>query len=226
MFESKYSTFLTVLLIIIIIAVIGLLGYLGYSYYNNYIISTDSDKFVENFIEEIKDDSETEKNNDEITDNNLSEAIDAIDSIGSSSTTKKTVKYKGFNVLGTIEIPKTNIKYPILEGPDTVKKLEVSVSARYPENAVLNTAGNIVIAGHNYRNSLFFSNNKKLSNGDKIYITDLNGKKMTYIIYNIFIAEETDASFYNKDTDGKIEVTLVTCTDDSSQRLVIEARAE
>ena len=78
----------------------------------------------------------------------------------------------------------------------------------------------------NYRNDLFFSNNKKLSNGDKIYITDLNGTKLSYTIYNIFQTEENDTSFYNRDTDGAKEITLSTCTDDTSARLIVEAKAE
>ena len=81
--------------------------------------------------------------------------------------------------------------------------------------------------GHNYRNGMFFSDNKKLSNGDKIYITDLNGNRVTYNIYNVFQTSVNDTSFYNRDTDGAMEVTLSTCTDASDdQRVIVEARAE
>ena len=45
---------------------------------------------------------------------------------------------KGFNVLGTIEIPKTNVKYPVLEGPASNNKIEVAVAVQYPLNATLN----------------------------------------------------------------------------------------
>ena len=69
-------------------------------------------------------------------------------------------------------------------------------------------------------------NNKKLNIGDKIYITDTTGTKLTYTIYNKFETTPEDTSFYQRDTDGKAEVTLSTCTDDSSARLIIEARAE
>ena len=68
--------------------------------------------------------------------------------------------------------------------------------------------------------------NKKLSNGDKIYITDLNGTKLSYTIYNIFQTEENDTSFYNRDTDGKREITLYSCTDDLAGRLIVQARAD
>ena len=73
---------------------------------------------------------------------------------------------------------------------------------------------------------MFFSNNKKLKNGDKIYITDNSGKKLTYTIYDKFETSDTDTSFYQRDTEGKAEITLSTCTDDSKARLIILAKAE
>ena len=117
--------------------------------------------------------------------------------------------------------------YPVLEDPPTVKKLEVAVAALYPQNAVLNQVGNVVIAGHNYRNGLFFSNNKKLTNGDEIYIKDLNGNKVKYKVYKVFQTNQKDTSFFNRDTDGAMEITLSTCTDASNdQRIIVQARAE
>ena len=131
--------------------------------------------------------------------------------------------YKGFYVSGTIEIPKTGLSCPVLEKP-TRKALETSVATLWPKDAVLNSKGNVVIVGHNYRNGRFFSNNKKISNGDKIYITDLDGKKITYIVYKTFEAAEDDTSFYNRDTNGAREITLSTCTDDSKARTIVLAK--
>ena len=125
--------------------------------------------------------------------------------------------------MGTIEIPKTDVKYPVLEKV-TKKSIEVAVAILYGTG--LNQPGNTVIIGHNYRNGLFFSNNKKLENGDKIYITDNSGTKVAYTIYNKFQTTPEDTSFYQRDTDGKPEVTLSTCTDDSKERIIIEARAD
>lgn len=139
----------------------------------------------------------------------------------SSSSTKQT--YKGFGVLGTMEIPATNFRYPVLEKV-TKKSIETAVAFLYGSG--LNQPGNSVIIGHNYRNGLFFSNNKKLNVGDKIYITDNAGNKLTYTIYNRFETTPEDTSFYQRDTGGKPEVTLSTCTDDSSARLIIFAKAE
>lgn len=229
MFETKYSKFLTILLIIIIIGVVGLLGYIGYNLYEKYYIKKGASEYVDAFIGET--DAEDTKENTSVAENensdntSLSEQVNAAPSGNTSTTTKKT-KYNGFDVLGTIEIPATGVKYPVL-AKVTTKSLNTSVAALYPENAELNTVGNVVIVGHNYRNGTFFSNNKKLKNGDKIYITDLESKKVAYTIYNIFETQESDTSFYNRDTNGAREITLSTCTDASNDmRLIVQAKAE
>lgn len=220
--EKKFGIILTVVLVIVIIAIIGLGGYMGISYYNDYKKSKDAQVSVNSFLEE--DENKTnDVDGSEI--GNLSDYVDQIED--TNSTVKSQWTYKGFNVIGVIEIPKTKIKYFVLEDPPTQKSLDVSVVALYPKNAELNKIGNVVISGHNYRNGLFFSDNKKLEKGDKIYITDLNKNKVVYTIYNIFQTDKNDVSFYNRDTNGKMEITLYSCTDaGDDQRIIIEARAE
>ena len=144
--------------------------------------------------------------------------------ITGSNTVKKTY-YKEFVMVGYITIPKTSVKLPILDQV-TPQALETSVAILYPSNATLNQPGNIVIVGHNYRNGKFFSNNKKLSIGDIVKIKDTLGTELTYTIYNIFETTPEDTSFYNRNTNGAIEVTLSTCTDDSSARTIVCARVE
>ena len=220
MFESKYSKVLTVILVIVIIAILGLLGFLGYDWYKKYFLENDALSFVENYTDDAKDDT-----NNTTDDSNATNPIDSIDKAnttsGSSGNSMPT--YKGFNVVGTIQIPTTKIEYPILEKVSK-SSLETSVAMLY--GAGINQAGNTVIIGHNYRNGLFFSNNKKLNNGDKIYITDLNGNKVEYKVYNTQIIEANENSIYNKDTDGKREITLYSCTDDLAGRFIVEARAD
>lgn len=230
-----YSKALTVILIMIIVAVIGLLAYLGYDYYSRYRTNKDGEAYVDSLIEggvTVEAPVEDENTTSTVAENIITTPSENIidNSTGNSSTsnnstsaTRKRATYKGFYTIGSIEIPKTNVKYPILEKV-TKKSLETSVAVVWPENAELNKPGNVVIVGHNYRNGVFFSNNKKLSKGDKIYITDLDKNRIAYTIYNIFEASDTDTKFYNRDTDGKREITLSTCTDDSSARLIIEAR--
>lgn len=230
-----YSKALTVILIIIIVAVIALLAYLGYDYYSRYRTNKDGEAYVDSLTEGIISDTPAvdvpatevpiqENVNTTTTEpGQTTETVTGETSVSGSSSTRKRQMYKGFYTLGSIEIPKTNVKYPILEKV-TKKSLETSVAVVWPENAELNKPGNIVIVGHNYRNGVFFSNNKKLSKGDKIYITDLDKKRIAYTIYKIFEASDTDTKFYNRDTKGKREITLSTCTDDSSARLIIQAR--
>ena len=219
--EKIYSKILTVVLILIIVLVIGLLAFLGYNFYKNKKINSDANNFADKFGNTIATEKPTDGNSD--SQNNTAENIT---SSGDASNSQGVItKYKGFNVIGIIEIPKTNLKYPVLSDY-SAKSLNTSVVAIYPQNPTLNVVGNVVIAGHNYKNGNFFSNNKKLSNGDKIIITDLNNNKVTYTIYNMFETTPNDTESYNKDTDGKMEITLSTCTDDSSARLIIEARAE
>lgn len=221
MFETRYSKFLTILLIVIIIAVIGLLGYLGYNYYKSYTLNKDADEAVSKFVQETTG-NVVDSTGD--TGGNISENIA---SANLSNTNSNTKTYKGFEMIGTIEIPKTNVNYPVLQAPPIVQKLEVSVAATYPQVAELNVPGNVVISGHNFRNGTFFSNNKNLTEGDKIYITDLTGRRVTYSVYKVFLTDKSETEFYNRDTDGKMEITLSTCADDNTtQRVIVQARAD
>ena len=223
MFESKYSKVLTIILVIVIVAIIGLLGFLGYDYYQNFVVTKDTSDFVDNFQGDVTDDQIPSEDQTTSDNNDNENPFDQIKNpeTGSSSSNKKT--YKGFGVLGTMEIPATNFKYPVLEKV-TKKSIETAVAFLYGNG--LNQPGNSVIIGHNYRNGLFFSNNKKLNIGDKIYVTDNDGNKVTYTIYNKFETTPEDTSFYQRDTGGKPEITLSTCTDDSSARLIILGRVE
>lgn len=227
MYESKYSKILTLILVILIVAILGLLGFLGYDWYQKYYLDTEALAFVENYTEGTNDETENNTENTTNTNNNTTvtnpiDDIDKTNTISGSNTSAKPT-YKGFNVVGTIEIPATNVNYPILEDMNT-KSLETSVVFLY--GAGINQVGNTVIAGHNYRNGLFFSNNKKLNIGDKIYLTDNSKNRVKYIIYDKFETTSEDADFYSRDTNGKPEVTLTTCNDDSSKRLILLARPE
>ena len=151
--------------------------------------------------------------------------LNAINTTKNNSDKKMMEEYE---IIGTIEIPKIKLKCAILNEV-TKRSIEIAVGQIYTVNG-LNKPGNTVIYGHNYRNDLFFSRNDELTNGDKIYILDAEGTKLTYEIYNTFITTSTDTSFYARtsaDTEGKAEVTLSTCTDDASttdRRLIIQAR--
>ena len=222
MLEMKYSRLLTILLVIIIIAIIGLLGYLGFSHYKNVSTKDEAEQWVATFSEQGEQTGQSQNVSDE---GNISDEVLAADVGSGQSNTSNT--YKGYEVVGSIEIPKTNVTYPVFKGPPTIKKLDLAVAVGYPSGSGLNVEGNVVIMGHNYRNGSFFSDNKKLSEGDKIYIEDLDKHKITYVIYKTFITTKDDTSFYNRDTEGAREITLSTCADDDTeQRVIVLAKEE
>lgn len=227
MSANRYGKFLTVILVILIIIILAGLGFLTYKY----VIKprNDENEKIEAFAE-IDRASENQKEDEEKNETNTNEIleINPVEEVNNStgdSVQKKKPRYKGFVVLGYITISKTKVKEPILDTV-TPESLNTAVAVLYPSNPQLNQPGNTVIIGHNYRNGKFFSNNKKLSTGDKIKIKDNSGTELTYTIYEIFETTEQDTSFYTRDTNGKIEVTLSTCTDDSKARTIILARVE
>ena len=229
MLGGKYSNVLTMILVILIVAILGILGYFAYDMLHAKNVNSNAltaiDEF-ENATKEIKKDTSSMNTDDESQ--NLVDR-DLLGELGSYSTEQETtaqeaekVYMEGYEVKGVIEIPKTGIKYPVLESV-TKKSLEVAVGIAYPQNANLNEVGNVCIYGHNYRNGLFFSDNKKLTKGDEIYITDEKGERVIYVVYNIYETTPTDAEYMTRDVAGRREISVQTCTDDSSGRIIVWA---
>ena len=222
--NKKYSNFLTILLVVIIIAILVIIGVLGYKYYKTYVTKNSSQDFVDNFVDSSTDGQKNNKNNDSTNDIQY-DGIDEGEKTETDTSTGKKKQYNGFDVAGTIEIPATGLKCPILEQYTySPKALETSVVVLY--GVGLNQPGNTTIAGHNYRNGLIFSNNKKLNIGDKIYITDSSGRRVAYTIYNKYEADENESDYITRDTQGVTEISLTTCTDDSKARIIILAKAD
>ena len=71
-----------------------------------------------------------------------------------------------------------------------------------------------------------FSKLHTLQNGDSIFITNINGVKLEYKVYNNYTAGANDFDYATRDTRGYIEISLSTCTNDASTRTVVWARAE
>ncbi len=228
MFNSKYSKTLTVILIVVIIAIIGLLIFFGVDVYRRYYIESTAGDAVEEFKDEVNKIASLPVDENTIL-NDVSPNVDLntlYQNNGSSIDDDEItgVDYMGYSMIGTIEIPKTDIEYPIIADEDaSINSLNVAIVKLYPSSDLLNEVGNTVLAGHNYKNGTFFSNNKKLEKGDEIYITDLTGRKVTYEIYNIYETTTSDSEYMNRDTNGRREISLSTCTDDTKERLIIWA---
>lgn len=140
---------------------------------------------------------------------------------GENYTAIKLNKNLDSFVVGIIEIPKINIHYPILydTNDEFLKISPCRFDGPYPNNT-----GNLCIVAHNYDDNRFFSNLYKLSIGDIINIYDLNNKKIVYYVYDKFEILENDTSCINQDTNGKKEITLITCNNITKNRLVVKAK--
>ncbi len=220
--KHKFDKFLTVLIVIIVVIVIALLGYLAYDFLSKYFGKKDAETAVDDFEQQVIQEEETNTQPEENIQQQEPPTTENTTS-NTSTSSKKTYTYKGYNMIGTIQIPKTKIKCPVV---DTVTPSSIVAAVAVLYGPGLNQVGNTVIVGHNYRDGSFFSNNKKLVVGDKIYITDTTGNKVEYTIYNTYIASDQDFSYAVRDTGGKREISLSTCTENVNQRLVIWARAD
>ena len=128
--------------------------------------------------------------------------------------------YKGYPVIAKLEIPKINLEtYVISEYSN--QALGVSVTKFYGGNP--NEVGNFCIAGHNYITKNMFHDLKKLSIGDTFTLVDTNNHEGIYKIYLVETVEPHETQCLSQKTDGRIEVTLITCTTDSSKRIIVKA---
>ena len=127
----------------------------------------------------------------------------------------------GYYTIATINIPKIGVNYPIFS-ETTTELLKISPCKFW--GADPNQEGNFCIVGHNYRNRHFFSKVPTLENGDIIEITDMYGKTLQYAVYDKFVVDPDDTACTSQLTNGRTEITLITCTDDSKQRVIVKAR--
>lgn len=129
---------------------------------------------------------------------------------------------KKYRVLGEITIPKIGIQYPIINETSD-EYLKIAPAKLFGPD--INDVGNFCIVGHNYENDQFFSKLSELDIGDKIYLSPNRGKNVIYKVYNKYEINENDMNCTNQDTNGNIELTLITCTKKKKNRLVVKAKA-
>jgi len=259
MIDNRYNKVLTIVLVIVVIATIVAFGFWGFDIVQKHVIESSVEEFEGEFLNSIAEQTtqngvvvdisnQTENTDNQVLGNVTEQPTNTTTNTqtgttttggGSSnqgrttnnntSTNSIPLKYKGYDCIGWINIPRTNVSYPIL-ATSTLSSMEVSVgwvfgwaNGNVIETPSVNVEGNTVIYGHNYKNGTFFSNNKKLENGDEIYITSLNGEKVRYIIYNKYTTTSTDFDYATRASSGR-EISLSSCTDDSKSRIIIWAR--
>ena len=125
------------------------------------------------------------------------------------------------NLFGIIEIPKLNIYYPVFSHLEE-NLLKIAPCKFYGPSQ--KEKGNICIAGHNYNNSMFFSKLHLLDTEDQIYLYDNSGYKYIYTVFKSYEVNEDDLSPIFDYSSFSKELTLVTCNNMNSNRLIVKAK--
>ena len=192
-----------VLLILLIIAALIVGGVIFHKQYEDQVYEKENKELVIVFHEEIsKVDNENSKND-------------------KKGKKKIDLKYKGQKVIGLIEIPAIELEYPILE-KTTKLAMATSISRYY--GGEINELGNVSLAGHNNYSGTMFGRNKNLKKGDDVLLTDLTGNTLRYEIYDIFVTHPDDTEVLETKDKTIREVTLITCKNGRSERLIIKAK--
>lgn len=123
----------------------------------------------------------------------------------------KTVQIDGYDYVGYLTIPALNLELPVMNEWD-YKRLKIS-PCRYSGSA---KTGDMVIAAHNY--TKHFGRLSKLSQGDEIYFTDMEGNCYSYCVQAV---ESLTPTAIEEMTSGEYELTLFTCTYGGKSRITV-----
>lgn len=182
---------------------------------DNTTVSSYKNALVVKITQEVEAPSDYDENDSgEETQNQLS--------MSTATSTYTAPNGKEYETIGIVKIPKIDITYPILsKTTDALMK----VSACKFHGANPNEVGNLCIIAHNYRRKgVFFSDLDTLSVGDIVEIQDLSQRTVEYEVYDIHTVIPKNIDDTTQKTNGRREVTLITCTDDGKQRLILRCK--
>ncbi len=202
---------------IILIIIIGMVAYTGYGIYEEAQIK-DGPSNSSSFNEIIQEIGENKNSNEpNITKTQVTTSLDKSE----KDLNLVAKEYKGYKVSSKLTIEKLEIDTYVLENYSK-NAMEVCVVKYYGPNP--NEVGNYCIAGHNYITKNMFSKLGKLELGDKLTLTDNYYGKIEYEVYDKYKAEPNQVEALEQNTDGRREITLITCSDYSQKRIIIKAR--
>lgn len=161
-----------------------------------------------------------EKNEDK-----LSAVVAQIENINTNTNNEENkqelIKVDGYDVEGIIEIPKIDIKYPIVSTTSD-EAMKVAITKFW--GTKINDIGNYTMAGHNYKNGTMFGKTKYLEIGDRIKMTDLQLNTVEYEVFKIYTIDPDDVTCIESVEPNTREITLITCTNGHKNRLITKAR--
>lgn len=225
--KKKIYKFLFMLSIFSIISLFSLYIYAEYDRNKDESISDD----ILSFLEQPEDDTTISSYENALVvkiTQDLSEEIEwTEDSLTNLQMSTATSTYtapngKKYDTIGIVKIPKLNITYPILA--KTTDALMKVAPCKF-HGASPNEVGNLCIIAHNYRRKgVFFSDVPTLTIGDIVEIQDLSQRTIQYEVYDVHTVLPDNVADTTQRTNGRKEVTLITCTNDSEQRVIVRCR--
>ena len=120
----------------------------------------------------------------------------------------------GEEYIGMLEIPALDRTLPVMS-EWSYPRLKIA-PCRYAGSAYL---GNLIIAAHNYRSH--FRNLKKLSEGDIVRFTDMDGNVFSYEVTLLEILQPNEA---DEMESGDWDLTLFTCTVGGKSRVTVRCK--
>jgi len=142
--------------------------------------------------------------------------------VSAATSTYTAPNGKSYEMVGIVKIPKINLTYPILS--KTTDALMKIAPCKFHGSSP-NEVGNLCVIAHNYRRKgVFFSDVPDLVVGDIVEIQDLSQRTIQYEIYDIHTVMPDNVADTTQKTNGKKEVTLITCTDNSEQRVIVKCK--
>lgn len=126
-----------------------------------------------------------------------------------------------YTVESYLRIPVLDIDYPII-AETSEELLKISLNKYW--GCAPNEVGNYCVVGHNYKNRKMFGRLAEITNGDIVELEDMSGRTIEYEVYDMYTVEPEDTSCTSQLTNGKKELTLITCKEYGTKRLVVKAR--
>lgn len=211
--DTKLTKILKLLLVFCIFIMVGMVIFDLHSAHtvNNSLadVTTELDKII---LENKKREQE-KTNNNEVQNQDVEQVV--------STPKKMSVNIGNSKVYGKVKINKIGIEYPIIEYVDdnSLWKSICKIS-----NNSINGTGNLCLAGHNMRNLTMFAKLRWLENGDEVEITNIYGDVYRYVIYDKFYVNPDEVDVIKNTVDPI--VTMITCNNSSSKRLIVKAKLE
>lgn len=132
-----------------------------------------------------------------------------------------TINGQNYTIESILRIPRLEINYPVIK-ETSEELLKISINKYW--GPAPNTVGNYCVVGHNYKSKKMFGRLSEAVNGDIIELEDMSGNVVKYAVYDRYTVDPTNTACTSQLTNGRRELTLITCTNYGKERLVVKAR--